>query len=214
MGNIAFVYLSTIFIMKHIIAALLLTAISFSNLLAQKNCTLRKDKDGIKVYTCNTDTSKFKSIRAEFTLNASLVELEKFIRNVDNYTTWQYNTVEVKTVKKTNDNDFIYYSKIDVPWPATDRDLVVHFEMISKGEKHFFNSTIVSGLVPEKENTVRIKVSQGQWVITEKNKNQLDIKYSLQVDPAGAVPIWLVNMVCANAPYQSFKKLKEELEKK
>lgn len=193
---------------------LLFIAFSFSPLLAQNKCTLRKDKDGIKVYTCNTDTSKFKSIRAEFTLNASLAELESFIRNVDNYTTWQYNTVEVKTVKKTNDNDFIYYTKIDVPWPATDRDLVIHFEMISNGEKHFFNSTVVNGLVPEKGNTVRVKNSHGQWVIVEKNKNQLDVKYSLQVDPAGAVPTWLVNMVCANAPYQSFKKLKEVLEKK
>src|SRR5579885_746061 len=94
---------------------------------AQTDCKLRKDVDGIKVYTCNTDTSKFKSIKVECDLKCSLDVLEKCLLDFDNYKYWQFNTVESKAVKKMSDSEFIYYTKIEAPWPVSDRDMVVRF---------------------------------------------------------------------------------------
>ena len=82
----------------------------------QTECDLKKDKDGIKVYTCKSDSSKFRSLVAEFDLeNTSLQTLENFLWDVDNYVNWQYNMVESGLIKRINDQVMIYRSEIDAP---------------------------------------------------------------------------------------------------
>jgi hypothetical protein len=70
------------------------------------------------------------------------------------------------------------------------------------------------GVVAEQKGFVRVPASRALWIIREKTKNHLEIKYTMQIDPGGDVPVWLVNWVCAQAPYQSFKNLKAILEKR
>jgi hypothetical protein len=193
---------------------LVFITISWSVAHGQTDCKLRKDEDGIKVYTCDTDTSKFKSIKVECTLNCSLEKLESILLNFDNYIHWQFNTIESKTLKKISESEFIYYTKIEAPWPVVDRDMVVKLRLnrINNGLSILANSE--SGIIPISKYLVRVPVSRSRWIAIEKSKNQIDIKYSIQIDPGGNVPAWLVNWVCANAPLQSFQALKKQIEKK
>jgi len=71
-----------------------------------------------------------------------------------------------------------------------------------------------TGILPKKESYVRVPSSRGMWIVKEKNKNSLQVKYTMQIDPGGAVPAWLANWICAQAPYESFRNLKAILEKK
>src|SRR6202008_1754222 len=57
---------------------------SWSAVLSQTDCKLRKDEEGIKVYTCSSDTSKFKSIKVECTMNTSIEKIESFLLDFDN----------------------------------------------------------------------------------------------------------------------------------
>ena len=182
-------------------------------LFAQTNCTLRKDQDSIKVYTCNTDTSKFKSIKAEVIVNTSLDKLEKFLLDFSNYKNWQFNTVEARVLKKIRETEFIYYTQVEAPWPVSDRDMVVHFTMTGSPKKIIAIANSEDNFFAEKEDFVRVPASHSKWIITETD-NHVIIQYEIQIDPGGNVPAWLVNWVCANAPYQSFKKLKKIVEKK
>lgn len=187
--------------------------ISWGTTLAQSNCTLRKDEDGIKVYTCNTDTSKFKSIKVECMLNTSLQRLEAFLLDFDNYVHWQFNTSESKALKKISDSVFIYYAKIDAPWPVADRDMVVRLWTNHINNQLIISATGEKNFLPEKKDLLRVPASRSKWIITEKSKNQLEVHYSIQIDPGGSVPAWLVNWVCANAPLQSFKAIKAQIKK-
>ncbi|MBS1681985.1 MAG: hypothetical protein JST48_09750 [Bacteroidetes bacterium] len=183
--------------------------------MAQSDCTLRKDQDSIKVYTCNTDTSKFKSIRTELTVHANLEQLENFILDIKNYIAWQYNTVESKILKKISKSEYLYYVKIEAPWPVADRDMVIRLRTIHLTDTQLYiSANTESGIIPEKKGLVRVPTSRSQWTAIEQKKNRIAINYSIQIDPGGNVPSWLVNWVSANAPYRSFKKLKETLEKK
>ncbi|MBI1768156.1 MAG: IS3 family transposase [Bacteroidetes bacterium] len=187
---------------------------SWSVAFSQADCKLRKDQGGIKVYTCSTDTSEFKSIKVECSLNCSLEKLESFLLDFDNYVHWQYNTTESKALKKIADSEFIYYVKIEAPWPVADRDIAIHLRAMRSVHELLISANSESGFLPEKENFVRIPSLGSRWAVTEKNKNELEIKYSIQIDPGGNVPAWVVNWVCANAPLQSFQALKKQLEKK
>lgn len=189
---------------------------AFLNGPAQNDCKLKKDQDSIKVYTCHTDTSRFKSIIAEFTLRATLDQLARFVLEIPHYTSWQFNTIESKTIRKISASEQIYHTVIEAPWPVTNRDMVVHIKIKHDQDSHSMIITTESeaGIFREVDGYVRVPSSRGKWVVTQKNKNQLQINYTMQIDPGGSVPVWLVNWVCAQAPYQSFKNLKTILEKR
>lgn len=180
---------------------------------AQDNCKLRKDEDGIKVFTCHVDTSKFKSIISEFDIMCSSEDLIRAVVDISGYTKWQFNTREAKVISRISETEKIYRTVIAAPWPVTDRDMVVHLR-ISKNENEISITTdSESGIVEVQPDLVRVPFSHAQWIVTTKNKSQLHVKYKMLIDPGGSVPAWLVNWTCANAPLQSFQNLKAMMEK-
>jgi hypothetical protein len=189
--------------------------IAVIQLHGQDPCKLKKDQDSIRVYTCHTDTSKFKSIIAEFTINSTLDQLSRVILDVEGYTKWQYNTVEAKVIKNTSENEKIYHTVIEAPWPVTDRDMVVNIKVNRIHDREMTITTeSKTGIIPVSDGFVRVLSSRGAWMVKQINKNRLLVKYTMQIDPGGSVPVWLANWVCAQAPYQSFKNLKRILRNK
>ena len=182
---------------------------------SQSECDLKKDKDGIKVFTCKSDSSKFRTLVAEFDLeNTSLETLENFLWDVDNYVNWQYNMVESGLIKRINDQVMIYRSEIDAPWPVEDREMLVQFSVIRDlpDELTFLIYTITYDY-PLKENVLRVPYSHATWQV-KRNGNSLHVKYTMKINPGGYVPPMLVNLAMAEGPYVSFLNLKKRIEKK
>lgn len=188
----------------------------FPSVSQVNNCDLKKDKDGIKVYTCPSDTSKFRSLLAEFTIeNTSFEDLQKFLWNVDNYVNWQYNMVEASLLQKTDNQSIIYRSVVEAPWPVQNREMIVQlsFRKTEKTDQLFFTMQSVATDYPLSDDLVRVPYSQASWTVKRVNTT-LAVTYQLNIDPGGYVPPMLVNLAMAEGPYESFRKLKKLMEKK
>ena len=125
-----------------------------------KDCTLKKEKDGVKVYTCKSDTSKFRSLKAEFSIkNVSIEELKAFLFTVPKYLQWQYNVLESNLVKRINDNEMIYRVVIDAPWPLDNREMIVHFkaDILNQDQANFFINSVPTDY-PRNEDLIRVPV--------------------------------------------------------
>ena len=184
-----------------------------SQLSAQSDCNLKKDADGIKVYTCKTENEKFKLLRAEFELNnITIQQLMNFLWDVKNYTTWQYNMIEAEMLSNSGREEMAYRSIVDAPWPVDDRELVLKVKVISDSlqTRIFIQNFSYEKLPPE--DVVRIPLFDAAWKIIPVG-NKLKVTYTLRIDPGGAVPAWLANIALADGPYLSFKKLKNQMEK-
>ena len=192
---------------------ILFTFLSCLFALGQKDCVLRKDEDSIKVYTCAAENLKFKTIKAAFTVNTELSRLAAFVLDVENYVHWQYNTIQVRTIEKVNDHEVIYYTEIAAPWPVSNRDMITRISIVQDPGTKIVTITTksVPGLIPPKENLVRVPMSLGIWTVVPISSSHLEVSYLMQIDPGGSVPAWLINMVSAQAPYESFKNLKEKI---
>ena len=68
-------------------------------------------------------------------------------------------------------------------------------------------------MVPEKKNIVRVSSSSGKWTITPLPNKAVRIDYILETDPGGALPAWLVNLFVTKGPLETFRKLKQQVEK-
>ena len=161
--------------MRKIYCYIIFVFASLTCLYAQDNCKLKKDQDSIKVYTCHNDTSRFKSIVAEFTLHATLNQLAQFIFDTPGYTRWQFNTVEAETIKKISSSEQIYHTVIEAPWPVTNRDMVVRMKIRYDQNDNEMVITAESepGILPKKESYVRVPSSRGKWIVKERNKKNM-----------------------------------------
>lgn len=183
---------------------------------AQKeDCKLKKDANGIMVYACKSDEDKFKSLKANFTIeNTSLDELVAFLKDVANYPKWQYNMVSAEILKRESDKNIITRSVIDVPWPVDNRELIVRYQIDrhrEHDEVHITAKTLPYDY-PKSKGLVRIPFSHAEWIVKKVGAG-LKVNYTLRVDPGGSVPAWLVNMGIAEGPYHTFTNLKKQLEK-
>ncbi len=170
---------------------------------------VRKTKNNISVYTRSVITTAYKEIKITTKVKASLSTIVKALSDVDHYTDWIYNCYSATTIKKLSDSDIITYQKLKVPWPVSDRDVVSHCRIYqdSKTKIVTVTSDIVQGLIPEKDDFVRVKDFHSKYILTPQNDGFVGINYEMGTDPGGIVPAWLVNLVIVNAPYSTQENL-------
>jgi hypothetical protein len=183
--------------------------------VAQQNCALKKENEGLKVYTCDTTNEKLKILRAELILrNTTFEKLLSFVEDIDNYVNWQYNTVAARLITKSSHHWLRYRMVVDAPWPLADRELVAEMNSRFDSTSQTLHITTRSVVIdtPVQGSMVRIPFSEAKWRVTRLNQSSLKIDYTLRVDPGGYVPAWLANMAMAEGPFYSFSKLKEYLQ--
>lgn len=182
---------------------------------AQQNWQLNTETAGMKIYSAVVPNSKVKAIKVECDYNATLSQLITVLLDVKTCTEWVYNTKSCTLLKQVSPSELYYYSEVNIPWPAQNRDFVAHLIVSQNPETKVVtvDGPAIPGMVPLKKGIVRIDHSTGKWTITPTGENKIHVVYTLQVDPGGNIPAWLVNMFAAEGPVQSFKKLRLQLQK-
>lgn len=175
---------------------------------------LEKDKNGIQVYSRHLDGSRLKEIRVDCELTASLSQLVAFLSDVDQYSQVVYKNKSARLLRRVSETEFYYYSESEMPWPATNRDLVIHlrFAYDPASKMLQIHTSSVPDMVPPKEGLVRVAFWQAAWNVRSLADNKMHINYTFQVDPGGTLPSWLINATAAIGPYQSFLNLREKIQ--
>lgn len=197
-------------------ARLLLLIISLllaNRATAQNDWKLRTEKDGIRIYSSEVSYSKVKALKVECNFNATPSQLIAVLLDIKNSSKWIYHTKSAKLIKQISPSELFYYSEISLPWPVENRDFVAHLTVTQNHESKVvtMDGPAVPGYVDKIDGIVRIEKSRGQWVITPIAKNEVKVVYTLQVDPGGLLPSWLVNLLATEGPLQTFRNLKTQL---
>jgi hypothetical protein len=169
-----------------------------------------KEKEGIKIYTRKEANSDIKSFRGEAFLHAKYENVIDLIGNPDNLDWWADDLKEIRILSYEKGKHVQYYLIYDVPWPITDRDLVVDAVI---------NTNPVTGIrtveakpledvIPEKSDLVRIKKYWQKWTVTPVKPGLVQIILEGTVDPGGNVPAWLYNMVITETPLKVIRSVK------
>ncbi len=201
-------YLKTVFLY-------VLLAASLQIVTAQDNWQLKQNKEGIKVYTKNLENSPFKAIKTECTIDATLTAITAVLLDIPAGTDWVYATKKCVVLKQLSATEVYYYSEVNIPWPVSNRDFIVRIR-VSQNDKT--KAVTVAGdnfpaYLPVNKNIVRIPQSVSNWYIEPVGTSQVKVVYTLQVDPGGTVPAWLINLFAARGPFESFKNLRTQVKK-
>jgi len=182
--------------------------------IAQDSWELKKNEDGIAVYTRKLDNEKFKEIHVVCEINGNIKQLYGILQNVNHHKDWVYGTMDSHLINRNSADTIYYYSSVHLPWPASDRDLTV--QLILKRDNNdktlHVHAMGINNLLPKKPKLVRVPYSLGLWNVSTLNGNKIKIDYIFSVDPGGSLPAWLVNMMAVRGPFNTFKNLKGLME--
>ena len=180
----------------------------------QTKWELKKDADGIQVYTGASQESKFKRFKAITNIKAVPQDVAKIITDVEHNSTWVQNVKPGKIVKRFSENEFLFTQEIEMPFPFTNRFMIqrcvtttfpdgsVRVDMTDENDAFKYDGDLVV-----------IPISKGYWLL-KPNGNTSDLEYSFLVDPGGNIPAWVVNSFLVDNPFNSTKNLKTLLAKK
>ncbi len=184
--------------------------------LSQTDWELKKDKNGIQVFTAKLADSKFKAIRVNCILNARLSQLAAVILQPEIQPEWVLATREAHTVQNISTSHLYYYAEAVLPWPLSNRDMVIDLQIAQDPISHIMTITAnsIDHILPRNPGKERIPFSQAIWKVQSVGPDKIKVDYTVRIDPGGGIPAWMVNMFIARAPFESFKNLLQKVQEK
>ncbi len=169
---------------------------------------LKTEKNGVKVYY--RKTTEVYELKLITSIKVPLSGIVTLFDAVDEYSVWGYKVAEARLLKRVSPTEMYYYSRIDFPWPLSDRDVVLHTKLEQNAHNNTVTSTsvAVSGWVPEAKDVVRLKKANTKWTLVPGTGGWLYVEYYLNSDPAGNIPDWVINMALDVGPRETIKRMK------
>lgn len=172
---------------------------------------LRKDQEGVKLYTRIEAGQPLKAIKVETVFNVPLETCVAVLRDIDHLTELFPDVVEVKKIRQ-DETSQVHYMHMKAPWPVADRDGAFGFQYAydAKTQTATIEASMVTDAYPEQSGLVRLNKGRGTWKFKRVSATQTSLEYYFLGDPGGKVPGWLANTVIEESPFkmiQNFHKL-------
>jgi hypothetical protein len=182
-------------------------------IFGQGNWMLQKEKDGIKISSRHTAASQFNDVRVELDLPGNTDQLAAILLDVNHYKDWSYATKKSILTKQLGPGKLIYYTEIEVPWPATNRYFYASFELKENPAAQSIQVIAVNlpDYSPVPDDLVKVPFTRGVWNITTVSKNIIHVDYVLELNPGGSLPAWMLNLFSTKGPLETFENIKRKM---
>ena len=190
------------------IVILLLASLSFAGEPEWKKIT---DKNDIRVYRAHSDETKMKTFKGvtRFPIH-DLKTIIAIIMDDEELSDWMHMISKVRFLKSDSPDHVQYYVETRLPWPVKDRDAYIDVYIRQKDDYSLYFDVLQAEDAPEpKKGYVRIPEVKGYLSAdTVPNTEEIDFTYEMVLDPGGYVPAWMVNLITADVPYFTLKRLR------
>ena len=178
---------------------------------SQSTWTIKKEEDGIALYTRTADKSSLKELKAVFYIKTSLSSIIALIDDRENYSQWVYKCGKSAILKKISETQQVHYQTVIVPWPLDNRDFVITTSLSQDETTKVITikSSEIPNFIPNVKGFVRIQLLEASWVLTPLKDGIVGVEYRLLVNPSGSIPAWVANLVVTEGPFNSMVKFKE-----
>ena len=180
----------------------------FETNISANEWTLRQEKGDLKVYTRANADSGIKEVRITTLMETSQSGLMAALCDVPAYLDWVYKCSEARRLETVSEQEFFYYTKSDFPFPASDRDLIVHswHWQDNHGVIHS-RSSARPDYLPDNKGVVRIREFNSTWKISPVGPDKVSIEYEVKTNPGGSLPAWVINLGITSGPVKTMENL-------
>ena len=161
--------------MKKKIFLFCLFLFGLSAAMAQGKWELKKNQDGIAVYTRKAAKGSIKELRVVCELDATKAQLISTIENIADYNSWVYSNKKSTILKMITPQNIIYYTQSHLPWPIKDRDLIVELNITPTPEVLNIQAKSLPDYLPKEADYIRVPYSLALWKVTQAADNKLKV---------------------------------------
>lgn len=168
---------------------------------------LQKDDDGIQLYTRKIAQSPFLEVKATTRISATMEKLTAVFGDGSGCAAWRNNCKASKVLRAESEQERYIYMVLDLPWPVSDRDLVVRSLSSVDAEARLatVDVTSVEGEHPE-QDYVRA-ISRAQYLMHMVEPNEIDLTYTVHVDLGGNLSPGMINSQLASSTFKEIEQL-------
>lgn len=173
--------------------------------------TLRKNEEGIKVWTREGRTSSFDEYRAETIVNAPLTVPVSYAFDPETWQKWIHSCGKARLVKQNSPVDLVAQVQVNAPWPATDRESTSRNVLVQEPETLVVTITMkaIPDAGPPLKGHVRVAAMDGSWLFEPLPGGRTRVVYTVAADPGGDVPALLANLVVIEQPFETLSGLRK-----
>ncbi len=180
--------------------------------IQSNTCSLRLQKDWLKIYTCPVPSSDFLSFVGIAVIDAPQHSVLHLLYDIDAATEWVWKTREMRILQELSENEGrIVYQLVSAPWPLSDREIITQSQGYKdpKTGEVFIKMTAKPDFLPENDNYVRVRQLEGAWNIMSLPDDQCRVVFRLHLEPGGEIPSWLANIAVIDTPYNTLANMRE-----
>lgn len=170
-----------------------------------------KDKNGIVVFTSESDDSDIIKVKTQITIDASLNHIQKILDDASRRNLWVPYLSQSEILYRFSNNERLEYSLFSAPWPASDRDFVYRMTLLHHDDDKISYSMAseIHSLMPEKDGVVRADLIESVYTLTAIDSQRTHVELVFLADPKGWLPVWIINIIQKALPYIMLKNLRD-----
>ena len=197
--------------------ALALLSVSFSTASELENeWKLKKEKHGIKVFMKHKDESRLKTAKAvaEITVDDPY-SIVAVLNDYETIPKWFHLVSKVEDLGRKSEVDRDVRIVSDLPWPLKDREVVSHVLIEQDPATYAVRLEFKNkpGLLPPNKDYLRVEEYEGYLLFEFLGNKRVKLTFEAIGDPGGNIPYWMANMLAAEIPYFSIKRMIKYIEK-
>lgn len=176
---------------------------------------LKKEKDGIKVYSLPWTDSDVLVFKADAVIDTPLSPLLALMVDIENYVRWIGGCKGSKVLHKASDTEYIGHVLINGILIFRDRDFIVHAKGFQGPESRIISVqyTSLDGYLPKSRDAVRVTDNQGSWTAVPLAENRVRLIWQGRLDPGGWFPTWLLRLLMDTVVLSTMQDIISEVKK-
>ena len=173
-------------------------------------------KNGVDAYVRPVEGTRVLEVRAVTVIPARMEVVTEAMRDVERHPEWRPACKESRIIRKHGPYSMTVHDVTECPWPIKDRDVVLKCSVVVETEaaRGVANLSVVEDSeVPEVKGRVRITEMEAKYYLQYISEGKTGVVFTTRVNPAGSIPMFLINFFNKHYCYMQLQALKKQVQK-
>lgn len=197
-----------------LLSFLFLTTTAIAQQDPESTWDLKRDRDGIQVFTRKVDGSPYDAVRAEMLVEeVRLSSMVALILDAEACPQWADRCSESYVHEHISDTEQLIYTLNDLPFPVKDRDVMsrVTWSQDPQTGAVSMHSQPAAGVIEERKGALRLENANVSWHFQPEGEGVVRVINEAHIDPGSALPGWVTNMLLVDTPFITMQSFRDEI---